>query len=109
MEYDNVSTEELLTIASETNTINPESTPHIIADYQNGKIVQQIVSIMSEMGLTQKDLAKRIGTSKQYVSRILNEKQNFTISSLAVFSTALQCDLSITLVQRKRGEIDHQN
>ena len=84
MEYDNVPTEELLRIASETNTINPDSTPEIIVDYQNGKIIQRMLSIISEMELTQKDLAKRIGKSKQYVPRILNEKQNFTMSSLAV-------------------------
>lgn len=92
-----LSTDELLAVVQKIETVDPNRDPEIVADYQNGVIVQNILTIMEEKEISQKELAKLIGKSKQYVSRILNEKQNFTINSLALFSCALDCDLKINI------------
>lgn len=79
------STEKLLKKLQKMETIDPARNFEVVADYQNGVIVQNILTIMEEKEISQKELAKLIGKSKQYVSRILLEKQNFTINSLALF------------------------
>ena len=103
MGYDNLNTEELLQMIAESEAIDPNKNPEVIADYQNGTIVQKILDILNAKEITQNELAKRIGKSKQYVSKILHEKRNFTINSLAMFSSALECDLKIDLVQREKA------
>ncbi len=97
MKKNKLSTEELLDRVQNAEIINPDRDPEIVADYQNGIIVQNILTIMEEKKISQKELAKLIGKSKQYVSRILNEKQNFTINTLALFSCALDCDMKIKI------------
>ncbi len=48
---------------------------------------------MKEIGLSQKELAKRIGKSQPYVSRILNNGTNMTLLTLAKFAAALEMEV----------------
>lgn len=101
MNYDNLTTEELLLIANETTPTGGDNTPLCIADYQNGRVVQLISSLMNEKDISQEQLAQKMGKSKRYVSRVLNETQQLNITSLALFTHALDCDFSIDLVKRE--------
>lgn len=82
--------------------INSKQDPDIISDYINGHVVQTILEIMNQKDISQQELAKKINKSRQYVSRILKENQNFTIYSLSLFSCALDCDLEINIKPNKK-------
>ena len=58
---------------------------------------------MDEKGITKTELSNRIGKSRQYVSRVLNEKVNFTIDTLSLFSCALDCFLSVKISDRGKN------
>jgi len=74
--------------------------PKFLADYAKGLIVEDILRAMEDSGITRNALATKIGKSRQYVSKVLDEERraNFTIDSLAEFSTALDLQLCLRMV-----------
>lgn len=68
--------------------------PAWIADYLKMSIASDILAAMESQGVDRSELARRLGKSRQYVSRVLNERANFTLDSLAQIACAL--DMSIT-------------
>jgi transcriptional regulator with XRE-family HTH domain len=56
--------------------------------YQN-EIFREVHSYMQENGITQKELAKKLGVSDAYVSQILNGKFNFTLKKLIELGLAI--------------------
>ncbi len=59
-------------------------------------ITEQIWKIMEEEGISKSELAKRMGVSRGYITRILGGNTNFTLESLIKISMALKTDLQIT-------------
>jgi transcriptional regulator with XRE-family HTH domain len=74
--------------------------PAFIAEHAKGLIVEAILRVMEQTGISASALAGKIGKSRQYVSKILNEdhRVNFTIESLAEFSAALDLQLCLRLL-----------
>ena len=91
------SVDELLKEIKDMPSLDFENDPDFIADYTKGMIVEDLLVQMEKKVLTQTDLANKIGKSRQYVSKILNEKGNFTVDSLAKLSVALDCKLNISI------------
>lgn len=60
-----------------------------IADGMAFDYVNDIRRVMKEQKITQSELAKRIGKSRAYVSKVLNYNPNMTIRSLAMIALAL--------------------
>lgn len=56
-------------------------------------IADEIDDALKAKGMTQKNLAKRLGTSAAAVSRWLGEGHNFTLSTLARISVVLDVPL----------------
>jgi ribosome-binding protein aMBF1 (putative translation factor) len=54
-------------------------------------ISDQIVCLMESQGITKAELARRLKTSKAYITKILQGNANFTLDSLAQISRALGC------------------
>lgn len=75
--------------------------PEYMLDLTTAKVVHQIRMIMGKNGVTVTELARRLGKSKQYVSRLLNEKTNLTIKSLIKVSIALNCELSVKIEENE--------
>jgi transcriptional regulator with XRE-family HTH domain len=50
---------------------------------------RMIADLRKQRGLTQPDLASRVGVSVQYLQRVEQGRQNLTLSSLAKFASAL--------------------
>ena len=50
-------------------------------------------SRMASLGLTQKDLAERMGCSQQFVSLILKGKENLTLETISKMEKVLDCNL----------------
>jgi len=47
------------------------------------KLAQQIRNLRIKLGYTQEDMAKKLGTAQQYVSKIENGHENFSMDTLA--------------------------
>lgn len=56
-------------------------------------ITLQVMKSMDEQGVTQKQLAERIGCSQQYVSNLLKGSTNMTLETIARLEKALNIDI----------------
>ena len=73
---------------------------------QNSKLnpvvlAKQLRNARIESGLTQKELGKIIGVSRQLVTRIESGNQNVTIKTLQKLAGALDYSITIELSQKK--------
>lgn len=59
------------------------------------KIAMRMLDKMEEQGITQKQLAERMGCSQQYVSKILKGCENLSLETLSKIENAL----NITVMQ----------
>lgn len=67
---------------------DPEFLSEALVLQVNGAIRRR----MRELGITQADLAQKLGVSQPYVSKLLNYNGNLTIRSLAALAHALGCE-----------------
>ena len=74
--------------------------PAFLADVTKGLIVEDILRAMEATGLNRNTLATKLGKSRQYIGKILDEEQpaNFTIDTLAEFSAALGVKLHVRML-----------
>ena len=61
--------------------------------------------LMEFRGLTRKDFAERLGTSKAYVTRIFKGNGNFTINTMTRMVHALDGTLDILVTPREEGHV----
>ena len=61
------------------------------------KLAQQIRNIRMKSGYTQEDMAKKLGTVQQYISKIENGHENFSIDALARIADVFEKGLVIRL------------
>lgn len=64
------------------------------------KIISKLVSARLEKGLTQEQLAMKIGTQRSNISRIESGTQNLSVDMLTKICDALNMDFDITLNER---------
>lgn len=76
------------------------SDPAFLADQAKGLVVEDILRAMVDAGLNRNTLAARIGKSRQYVGKILDEERraNFTIDTLAELSAVLGVKLHVRML-----------
>jgi transcriptional regulator with XRE-family HTH domain len=74
--------------------------PAFLADVSKGLIVEDILRAMETADLNRNTLAAKLGKSRQYVGKILDEEQpaNFTIDTLAELSAALGVKLHVRML-----------
>jgi transcriptional regulator with XRE-family HTH domain len=58
----------------------------------------EIIRLRNQLGITQKELAKRAGTHQTRISKIESSELDFRISTLEEIAEALECQLVISLV-----------
>ena len=63
--------------------------PDYIAEFLVLGLNEQVVSRMEAMGLRRSDIARRMGVSRAYITRILKGNPNLTLRSIAALSVAL--------------------
>lgn len=61
------------------------------------RLAIEIARLREKKGLTQQELAKKIGTKQQVVSRIEKLGENFTLGTLQRIADALDAHLSVSL------------
>lgn len=63
----------------------------------------EIEAAMKGRGLSQSDLAEKMGVSRQYISRVVAGSENLSIETLAKFTNALDLTLTIKLARVESG------
>ncbi|HEX2999294.1 MAG TPA: helix-turn-helix transcriptional regulator [Armatimonadota bacterium] len=67
-------------------------------------ITEEICRRMDEAGLTQREVARRLGTSQAYIAKVLNNNPNMTVRSLIALADAVGLKLDgVRLVDKKTG------
>lgn len=76
---------------------DPELDPSYVADAQKAQFIHNVLQSMDEVGITKSELARRVGLSRQQITRMLNEESlgNFTIDTMARMVCALGKTLRI--------------
>lgn len=77
--------------------------PEFLSEYLKGSLIADIEEAMEEQGISQSELAARLGKSRQYVGKVLKEENlnNFTIDSIAKIAAALERDVVLRLKRDK--------
>ncbi|MCD6589493.1 MAG: helix-turn-helix transcriptional regulator, partial [Candidatus Fermentibacteraceae bacterium] len=75
-----------------------EADPLFLVEYMKLTLTDDIFTVMEEESISKTELANRLGKSRQYVSRILNETANFTLDSIARIAAALEKDVVLRLM-----------
>ncbi|HOF40839.1 MAG TPA: helix-turn-helix transcriptional regulator [Candidatus Hydrogenedentes bacterium] len=87
-------------IVTNNTPLDLDAAPEFVAEYLKAQFVEDIYKAMEEKGVNQNQLAKRLGKTRQYVGKILNEKANFTLETLAEFACALGMQVSARMYSR---------
>lgn len=56
------------------------------------EFTEGVVTLMESRGITQSELAKRIGASPAYITKILRGSTNFTLDTMVKIATALEAE-----------------
>jgi len=63
------------------------------------EIAYQILKLRKQKGLSQAELAKKIGTKQSNIARMETGQQNFTTDTLQKIADAFKCNLKIEFVK----------
>jgi transcriptional regulator with XRE-family HTH domain len=77
-----------------------DSDPGFVADFIKARFIEDVLRVMEETGVNKNQLAGRMGKSRQYVGKMLNERTNFTVETMAEVACALGCRLAVRLAGR---------
>ncbi len=64
------------------------------------QITRQIIALRLQRGLTQKEVARRVGTTQSAIARIESGEQNISIKMLKKLADVLKANIKIDLVPR---------
>lgn len=78
--------------------VNLRSDPLFWAEDAKTDFTEEIVRLMEEQGVNKKELARRLGTSQSYITKVLNENVNFTIESMSKIAFALAGKMEIQII-----------
>ena len=67
------------------------------------ELTEQIAAQMKERGISRSDLAERLGTSRAYVTKLLDGQENMTVKTLVRVANALEMKVGMKLVPRERA------
>lgn len=70
------------------------------------EIGEKVTQRMAELGLSRAELARRLGTSPAYVTKILRGSTNFTLATIVKLGRALDSEVRFELTPR--GSTTHE-
>jgi len=77
-------------------------------EFQTEKVIldftEQVVLFMEKQEMSRADLAKRLGVSKAFVTKLLNGNPNLTIKTMVNIAKTLGCELSIDILSLNGGK-----
>ena len=74
-----------------------EKTPVYRVEGLKVEIAEQIYLAMQKDGINNAELARRLGKSRPYVTKVLSGNVNFTLETLVNIGDALNCEISLGL------------
>jgi plasmid maintenance system antidote protein VapI len=77
-----------------------ESTDAYQVDRLKVEISERIYNVMKEQGVSNAELARRLGKSRAYVTKLLRGTTNFTLESLVRIGRALSCEVELELLPK---------
>tara|TARA_B110000037_G_C17107624_1_gene500511 strand:- start:145 stop:723 length:579 start_codon:yes stop_codon:yes gene_type:complete len=95
-------TEEMLEeLANANRKLNND--PDFLADVERARFVNEILNGMNEGGVNMNQLANRIGKSRQYVHKVLDEdnRVSFTLKTMVALCHALGKRFKVSISDRK--------
>ncbi len=98
--FDDVPETEEIIARMKSNALDLDADPEFVAGYLKAQFVEDIYKVMESQGLNRSQLAKKLGKTRQYVGRVLNEKANFTLETLAEIACALGMQVSARMYSR---------
>jgi ribosome-binding protein aMBF1 (putative translation factor) len=78
---------------------NPEFKKYYDEYGKQLEIAYQILQLRKKKKMSQKELAKKIGTKQSNIARMETGQQNFTTETLQRIASAFNCDLKIEFVK----------
>ncbi|PWN06848.1 helix-turn-helix transcriptional regulator [Rhodohalobacter mucosus] len=70
------------------------------------RIALRVLGVLKERGMQQKELAEKLGVSKQQVSKIVKGKENLTLETISKLEKALE--ISLLIIPSHKSESDQQ-
>ncbi len=61
------------------------------------EFTEEVFGLMKQKGVTRSELARRLGTSPAYVTKILRGNANFTLATMVRLARALDAELCVQL------------
>lgn len=71
------------------------------AEYQKLMIVEELLTLMKEQGITRSELAKRMGVQPSRITSMMTGSNNFTIETLVRAGRAVGADIELHFVPSK--------
>ena len=66
-----------------------------------------VLTRMREQGMTQTDLARKLGKSRSAISQLLNQTPNISIKRMVKIAEAVGFEFSLSPVKSKKDHISH--
>ncbi|MCX6842089.1 MAG: helix-turn-helix transcriptional regulator [candidate division WOR-3 bacterium] len=79
-----------------------EGEPEYWVEYLKLVFSEEIGRIMDERGVSQAELARRLGTSRAYVAKVLRSTANLTLATMAKLALALDARVDLSLVPKEK-------
>jgi len=79
-----------------------EGEPEYWAEYLKLVFSEEVGRLMDERGVTQAELARRLGTSRAYVAKVLRSTTNLTLATMAKLALALDARVDLCLAPREK-------
>jgi transcriptional regulator with XRE-family HTH domain len=67
------------------------------------EVTEEVARRMEELGVSRAELARRLGTSPAYVTKVLRGNANFTLATIVKLARALESEVRFRLSPRRRG------
>lgn len=68
------------------------------------EVTEEVARRMEELGVSRAELARRLGTSPAYVTKVLRGNANFTLATIVKLAQALESEVRFGLSPRRHGE-----
>lgn len=80
------------------NFIDLDRDPEFVAGFLRAQFVEDVYRAMAQNGLNKNALSQKLGKTRQYVGRILNESANFTFRTIAEITCALGWRVNVRML-----------
>jgi transcriptional regulator with XRE-family HTH domain len=80
-----------------------EASPEYWSEAAAHELIREVEARMARQGISRAELARRLGSSKAYVTKVLGGNVNFTLATMARLAEALGAELQIGLADREAG------